>query len=133
MKINNKHDVNYYDVCQTKCAANKSLDQIIRNMPPDDQLRELADFFKIFGEHTRIRIISALYNCELCVCDLVDILEMNQSAISHQLRVLRSAKIVKYRKDGKNIYYSLDDDRVYKLMRDALEHIRENRSTGSVT
>lgn len=122
MKRENKNPV-----CQTKCATNEYLDQIVRKMPPNGELRELADFFKVFGEHTRIRIVSALYNSELCVCDLVEILDMNQPAISHQLRVLRSAKIVKYRKEGKNIYYSLDDDHVYKLMRDALEHIKENR------
>jgi len=112
-------------VCQIKCGKNGHIEQVMGRMPSSDQLQELADFFKVFGEHTRIRILSALYDCELCVCDLVEILGMNQPAVSHQLRVLRSSKIVKYRREGKNIYYSLDDDHVHKLMQEGLEHIRE--------
>lgn len=95
-------------------------------LPPEEELEELAHFFKVFGEVSRVRILSALYVKELCVCDLVDILDMNQSAVSHQLRVLRAAKIVKTRKEGKHVYYSLDDAHVRELLLDGLEHIRGN-------
>ncbi|MBF0257297.1 MAG: helix-turn-helix transcriptional regulator [Desulfamplus sp.] len=116
-----------YDACISKCATNDYIDQIKEHLPSDQLLLELANFFKVFGEHTRIRILSALYQRELCVCDLVEILGMNQSAISHQLRVLRTSKIVRYRKEGKNVYYTLDDEHVYKLLDDGLEHIKENK------
>lgn len=118
-----------HDICLSKCAANSYVQQIKESLPPDWQLLELANFFKVFGEHTRIRILSALYQRELCVCDLVEILGMNQSAVSHQLRVLRTSKIVRYRKEGKNVYYTLDDEHVYKLLDDGLEHIKENFTT----
>lgn len=113
------------DICISKCATNNYIQQVKNNLPSDRQLLELANFFKVFGEHTRIKILSALYQRELCVCDLVEILGMNQPAVSHQLRVLRASKIVKYRKEGKNIYYTLDDEHVYKMLDDALEHIKE--------
>lgn len=120
MSVNNN-----YETCQGKCPVNGSVKALMENMPSDGKLLALADFFKVLGEHSRLRILSALCNCELCVCDLVELLGMNQPAISHQLRVLRAAKIVKYRKEGKNVFYSLDDEHVYTLMRDGLEHIAE--------
>ncbi|MBF0203282.1 MAG: helix-turn-helix transcriptional regulator [Desulfamplus sp.] len=116
----------FLDTCLSKCATNEYIQQIKKSLPPDHELIELANFFKVFGEHTRIRILSALYHHELCVCDLVEILGMTQSAVSHQLRVLRTSKIVKYRKEGKNVYYSLDDEHVYKLIDDGLEHVKES-------
>lgn len=114
------------DVCQIQCIHLDSICRVKRAMPPDDQLFDLAALFKVLGDHTRIRILSALSESELCVCDLVDILGMNQSAVSHQLRVLRSSRIVRYRKEGKNVYYSLDDDHVHRLIGQGLEHVREN-------
>ncbi len=89
-------------------------------------MQELAQFFKVFGEVSRVRILSALYLKELCVCELVDILNMNQPAVSHQLRILRGARVVQARKAGKHVYYSLDDDHVRELFFDSLEHIRGN-------
>ncbi len=114
-----------YDSCETQCVHQDAIDRANKKMPSFDELLELANFFKILGDHTRIRILSALYDEELCVCDLIEILKMKQSAISHQLRILRSSKIVKYRKEGKNVYYSLDDQHVYKLLNDGLDHIKE--------
>lgn len=108
----------------TVCTRPADLGEISLQLPPVDELQELAQFFKVFGEQSRIRILSALHVRELCVCDLVEILDMNQPAISHQLRVLRAAKIVKSRKEGKHVYYSLDDIHVRKLLQDGLEHIR---------
>ncbi|MBF0302357.1 MAG: helix-turn-helix transcriptional regulator [Desulfamplus sp.] len=114
------------NTCLSKCATNEYAQQIKELLPPDTQLLELANFFKVFGENSRIKILSAIYHRELCVCDLVEILGMTQSAISQQLRVLRASKVVKYRKEGKNVYYSLDDKHVYKMLEDGLEHIKEH-------
>ena len=86
----------------------------------------LADLFKILGDKTRIKLLSLLVaEEELCVCDIAESLNMGQSAISHQLRVLRAARLVKFRKSGKEAFYSLDDDHVVKLMRQGLEHVQE--------
>jgi ArsR family transcriptional regulator len=94
----------------------------------DDSLNEeviydIADFFKVFGDSTRIRILYTLIDHEMCVSELVQKLNMNQSAISHQLRVLRQNDLVKFRKDGKTVYYSLDDSHVTVLLQQGLEHI----------
>ncbi|BCS87689.1 ArsR/SmtB family transcription factor [Pseudodesulfovibrio sediminis] len=85
----------------------------------------LAELFKALGDYTRVRILYALSIGELCVCALADVLEMSQSAISHQLRLLRAAKLVRYRKEGKNVYYALDDDHVRNLVSQGLDHVRE--------
>jgi len=115
------------DICQVQCIHPEAVDRVKGQMPSQDILMDLADFFKVFGDHTRIRILSALYQEELCVCDLVEVLGMNQSAVSHQLRVLRGAKVVKFRKEGKMVYYSLDDAHVRELLSDGLAHIQEDR------
>ena len=106
------------------CDKPSPLEEMRWKLPLEEEMQELANFFKVFGELSRIKILSILYHKELCVCELVEILAMNQSAVSHQLRVLRAAKIVKARKEGKHIFYSLDDDHVRELLRDGLEHIR---------
>lgn len=91
----------------------------------DETLYRLADLFKIFGNPTRIRILSALAKGELCVQDIADELAMNQSAISHQLRILKQSALVKFRREGKTIYYSLADDHVATIMAQGLEHVCE--------
>ncbi len=91
----------------------------------EESLYRLAELFKIFGDSTRIRILHALSQKELCVQDIADALEMTQSAISHQLRVLKQAALVKSRRDGKTIYYSLADDHVFTIMQQGLEHVCE--------
>ena len=85
----------------------------------------MAELFKVFGDSTRMKIISALLKDELCVGEISAITNSTQSAISHQLRVLKQSKLVKYRKDGKTVYYSLDDDHIYEIYKLALEHIKE--------
>jgi DNA-binding transcriptional ArsR family regulator len=85
----------------------------------------LAELFKALGDYTRVRILFALSIGELCVCALAEVLDMSQSAISHQLRLLRAAKLVRYRKEGKNVFYSLDDDHVRNLVSQGLDHIKE--------
>ncbi len=117
--------MNKDDLCQEECIHTEAVIKVRKQMASTDQLFELADLFKAFGDSTRMRILNALLQSELCVCDLVDIIGMSQSAISHQLRVLRSAKIVKFRKEGKNVYYSLDDDHIRQLLKDGLAHVTE--------
>lgn len=95
------------------------------HMPADETLRELADFFKVFGDTTRIKILCVLFQSELCVCDLAEVLKMTQSAISHQLRVLKQMKLVKNRREGKTVYYSLADDHIQTIMNQGMEHISE--------
>ena len=91
----------------------------------DDTLYQLADLFKVFGDPTRIRILSVLSKQELCVQDIADELSMTQSAISHQLRILKQSALVKFRREGKTIYYSLADDHVATIMAQGLEHVCE--------
>ena len=97
------------------------------DMQDIDRVFDLAELFKIFGDSTRLRILSALLNHVLCVCDICDVLEMNQSAISHQLRVLRTAGLIKVRRCGKSAFYSLDDDHVKKIIEMGFEHIDEKK------
>ena len=93
--------------------------------PPEERLLDLAELFKVFGDSTRIRIISALLHGELCVCDIAVLLGMTKSAISHQLRLLRQSKLVKSRRNGKVVFYSLDDDHVGHVFSAGLDHVSE--------
>ncbi|MCD7780858.1 MAG: metalloregulator ArsR/SmtB family transcription factor [Candidatus Gastranaerophilales bacterium] len=95
------------------------------NMPDIKKLYELSDFFKVMGDGTRIQLLWALEESEMCVGDLAVLLDMTKSAISHQLKVLRMAKLVRTQKKGKNVYYSLDDNHVQKILEYALEHVKE--------
>ena len=99
--------------------------KIKKTMPSDDLLFDIAEVFKVFGDTTRMKIISALLETELCVGDIAEITNSTQSAISHQLRVLKQAKLVNFRKDGKTVYYSLDDDHIVELYEIAKKHIEE--------
>ena len=94
-------------------------------MPTEEKLYDLAELFKVFGDSTRIRILSVLSMTEMCVCDLAEALNMTASAISHQLRILKQSKLVKNRREGKTVYYALDDDHVRSMIEMGLEHILE--------
>lgn len=94
-------------------------------MPTDDELIDLSELFKIFGDSTRIKILYSLLVSEMCVCDIATLLGMSQSAISHQLRLLKQAGLVKYRRDGKTIFYSLADDHVSTIINQGMEHVQE--------
>ena len=94
-------------------------------MPDDELIYDLAEFFKVFADSTRMKIIYALMDKELCVGDIAEIVNTTQSAISHQLRVLKQAKLVKFRKDGKEVYYSLDDEHIEEIVKKGREHIEE--------
>lgn len=112
-------------VCENECVHDDVVSEIKEKMPDEETVFELAELFKIFGDSTRTKILSCLELSELCVCDICSCLNLNQSAISHQLRVLRQAKLVKARKKGKEVIYSLDDDHVSKIYECALMHIKE--------
>lgn len=94
-------------------------------MPSEEELYDLAELFKVFGDSTRIRILYELFGGEMCVTDIAEDLGMTQSAISHQLRVLKASRLVKFRRDGKTVYYSLDDDHVRSIIEKGVEHIME--------
>ena len=101
------------------------MDRARQEMPLLETLDDLADLFKLFGDTTRVRILWALSKGELCVCDIAQLLEMGQSAISHQLRILRQARLVRCRREGKNAIYALDDDHVQQIIDLGLAHIEE--------
>ena len=93
------------------------------NILDEDRLKELADFFKVFADTTRLRILSVLFQSEMCVCDLAEVLGMTQSAISHQLRILKQMKLVKNRREGKTVFYSLADGHIQTIMNQGMEHV----------
>ena len=102
-----------------------SVEDIKKNMPNEENLCDLADLFKVFGDSTRIKILSCLKVSELCVNDIAQALNMTVSAVSHQLRILKTNKLIKSRKQGKEVYYSLDDDHVERIIDCGLDHINE--------
>lgn len=112
--------------CDTTVIHGDIVAEVRENMPPEEQLFNLAEFFKVFGDTTRIRILYTLFQSEMCVCDIAHLLDMSQSAISHQLRVLKNAKLVKFRKEGRVVYYSLDDDHVKAIFDQGYQHILES-------
>ena len=106
-------------------AENNNPETVSEALPDDEILYDLADLFRIFGDSTRIKILYVLMQAELCVNDIATLLNMNQSAISHQLRSLKQSKLVKYRRDGKNILYCLTDSHVHTIIAQGMEHILE--------
>ncbi|TCT14868.1 ArsR family transcriptional regulator [Natranaerovirga pectinivora] len=119
-----------FERCDCTVIHEDIITSVRESMPPEESLYDLADVFKVFGDTTRIKIIYALFSSEMCVCDIAVLLNMTQSAISHQLRVLKQARLVKYRKEGKVVYYSLDDDHVKQIFDQGLDHISEQNHTG---
>jgi ArsR family transcriptional regulator, lead/cadmium/zinc/bismuth-responsive transcriptional repressor len=111
------------------CSCNIIHEEVVSSvraiMLEEEKSFDLAEFFKVFGDTTRIKILYALSEAEMCVCDIAALLNMNQSAISHQLRILKQSKLVKYRKEGKIVYYSLDDEHVKEIFHLGLVHINE--------
>jgi len=105
------------------CLVLKKVEQIKRNMPNEEVLYDIADFFKVLGESTRLKILYALLKSEVCVGELSESLCVSQSSVSHQLRILRQNDLVKFRKQGKAVYYSLDDPHVKSLLNQSLEHL----------
>ena len=101
------------------------MEKVRREMPGEDTLYDLTELFRIFGDSTRIRILYVLFEAEMCVCDVAARLGMTQSAISHQLRALKNARLVKSRRDGKTVFYSLADDHVKTIIDQGIEHVKE--------
>ena len=113
------------DCCDYIHTHDAVVDRVRREMPDEDILYDLTELFRIFGDSTRIRILYVLFEAEMCVCDIAAILGMTQSAISHQLRALKSARLVKGRREGKTVFYSLADDHVKTIIHQGLDHIAE--------
>ena len=114
------------EICDC-CEVHETLLQIVNEtIPEENELYDLAELFKVFGDSTRIRILFVLFEAEVCVCDLAKALNMTQSAISHQLRILKQNKLVKSRRDGKSIFYSLADEHVRTIIDQGREHIEED-------
>ena len=114
------------EVCDSFEVHENLLEIVNRTMPEETELYDLAELFKVFGDSTRIRILFVLFETEVCVCDLAKALNMTQSAISHQLRILKQNKLVKNRREGKSIFYSLADDHVRTIIAQGREHIEED-------
>lgn len=114
------------EVCECCTIHEDCVECVRRNMLNEETFMKLSDLFKVLGDYTRIRIIYALFNKELCVCDIAEVLNMSQSSISHQLRTLKAARLVKFRREGKTVFYSLDDEHISKLFNAGLEHVKHN-------
>lgn len=113
------------DCCEALEVHEDLLQLVEKTMPDETELYDLAELFKVFGDSTRIRILFVLFEAEVCVCDLAMALNMTQSAISHQLRILKQNKLVKSRREGKSVFYSLADEHVRAIINQGLEHIEE--------
>ena len=118
-------DSNGVERCDFSHVHQEIVDKVERTMPEDEILYDLAELFKIFGDSTRIKILYVLFESEMCVCDIAKLLGMTQSAISHQLRSLKQSKLVKYRREGKTVFYSLADGHVRTILGQGMEHIAE--------
>ncbi len=111
--------------CEYMHVHEEIVERVNRLMPEEEQLFDLAELFKIFGDSTRVKILFVLFESEMCVCDIAQLLGMTQSAISHQLQVLKKSKLVKYRREGKTVFYSLADGHVHTILDQGMEHIAE--------
>ena len=111
--------------CEFIHVHDKVVKQVMDVMPEGEELQNLAEFFRIFGDSTRVRILYVLFESEMCVCDIAELLGMTQSAISHQLRALKNARLVKARREGKTVFYALADDHVKTIIDQGLEHVLE--------
>ena len=123
MKDNNQI---YENVDNDFLAAREDVVKRVLEQQPDDEiLYDLAELFKVFGDSTRIKILYSLFETELCVYDIARLLHLSQSSVSHQLRILKNSKLVKFRREGKSVFYSLDDDHVREIISMGMEHVEE--------
>ena len=123
---NMEEKITEIECCSEECVHEDLLKIVIETMPEETELYDLAELFKVFGDSTRIRILFVLFEAEVCVCDLAEALHMTQSAISHQLRILKQNKLVNSRREGKSIFYSLADGHVRTIIAQGREHIEED-------
>lgn len=117
---------NIIETCDCKEVHREILERVSKEMPREEELYDLAELFKVFGDSTRIKILFVLFESEMCVCDIAEALSMTQSAVSHQLKVLKQAKLIKNRREGKSIFYSLADEHVRTIIAMGIEHIEED-------
>ncbi len=117
--------INDVECCDFYQVHEKVVEAVHANMPEEDELYDLAELFKVFGDSTRIKILYVLSEAEMCVCDIAQVLNMTQSAISHQLKILKQSRLVKNRREGKAVFYSLSDGHVKTIINQGLEHIEE--------
>ena len=110
---------------ETCCIDKDTFEKLKSGLLDEESLLELGDFFKVFGDSTRIKILQALASSKLCVCDIAMIINSSQSAVSHQLRILRASRLVKHEKNGRTIFYSLNDDHIEKILEMGIDHISE--------
>lgn len=115
------------ELCQSVDVHHDRVSLVEEKMPPEHEMADMAELFKVFGDSTRIKILYILWECELCVCDISQLLRLTQPAVSYQLKVLKQAKLVKNRRDGKTIYYSLADEHVKTIIGMAKEHLEEEK------
>ncbi|MDR3178082.1 MAG: metalloregulator ArsR/SmtB family transcription factor [Campylobacteraceae bacterium] len=115
----------FKDRCDCNVIHEEVVNAVKNRMPDDEILFDLAELFKVFGDSTRVKMLYALFQSEMCVCDIAALLSMTKSSISHQLRVLKQAKLVKFRKEGKVVYYSLSDEHVKNIFDQAFSHVSE--------
>ncbi len=113
------------DFCETSEVHEELLKTVRDTLPPEEELYDLAELFKVFGDSTRIRILFVLFEAEVCVCDLAAALNMTVSAVSHQLKILKQNKLIKNRREGRSVFYSLADDHVRTIVSQGMEHIEE--------
>lgn len=113
------------ECCDSTELHEDLIQKVTEHMPEEEELYDLAELFKVFGDSTRIRILYVLFEAEVCVCDIAEALHMTQPAISHQLRILKQAKLIKNRREGKSVYYSLADGHVRTIIAQGREHIEE--------
>lgn len=113
------------ECCEQVFVHEELVKKVNSEMPKEEELYDLAELFKVFGDSTRIRILFVLFEAEVCVCDLAEVLHMTQSAVSHQLRILKQAKLVSARREGKSVFYSLADEHVRTIIAQGREHIEE--------
>lgn len=118
---------NHDEVCEVSVIHHETISHVRETMHDEELVLDAAELFKVFGDSTRAKIICALAVAEMCVCDIAALLNMTSSAISHQLRILKHARIVRSRRDGKVIYYSLDDGHIKQLFDTAIDHLKEER------
>ena len=111
------------EICECELSHGDLIDKVSAVMPNEDVIYDVAELFKVFGDSTRTKILTALFESEMCVCDIGKLLSMSKSAISHQLRVLRQSKLVKARKSGKEVFYSLSDNHVKTIFKMAIDHV----------
>ena len=113
------------ECCESREIHEELLRTVREKLPPEEQLYELAELFKVFGDSTRMRILFVLFEAEVCVCDLAEALNMTVSAISHQLRILKQSKLVKSEKIGRSVFYALADEHVRSIVQQGMEHVLE--------